>query len=54
MKFITYSFKSEKQTNKQLVIDELLKKDKPYRNALCQLLPWEEPEYLKTLKQKLI
>lgn len=28
------------------------KKDEPYRNALGQLLPWEEPEYLKSLEKE--
>jgi len=26
----------------------VIQKDEPYRNGLGELLPWEEPEYLKT------
>lgn len=42
----------------QLTIDDVLvslnqnklEKQEPYRNGLGQLLPWEEPDYLKKLE----
>lgn len=56
MKFITYSFKEDKQKNMQLALsdvqsDNLTGKTEPYRNVLGQRLPWEEPKYLETLKK---
>lgn len=33
-------------------IEQKKKETKPYRNGLGELLPWEEPEYLKTLIER--
>ena len=42
MKQLEFDFSNKEQENKE----------KPYRNAAGQLLPWEEPEYLEKLGQE--
>lgn len=40
------------QTSLVSVIEEKQQADKPYRNGLGELLPWEEEEYQKIVSQK--
>ncbi len=41
-----------KQLSLLTILEEKEQVDMPYRNADGELLPWEEPEYLKELKYK--